>query len=184
MSKTVRRTLAVIAVIASCTAGAIVRGAETDLSTLQQRVDRLEALTQRVEAISAIKRLQHAYGHYSELGLWHDFADLFADTGIGYYTQGALDREGIRQLFLKEVGGGRVGLADGRIYPHISMQPLVTLAPDGQSGKGRWHIMAMLGGFNSNASWAGGVYDNQYVRENGVWKFKEVRFLTQVLRPV
>ena len=136
-------------------------------------------MTERVEAISAIKRLQHAYGHYSELGLWHDFADLFADTGIGHYTQGALDREGIRALFLKEVGGGRLGLADGRIYPHISMQPVVTLAADGQSGKGRWHIMAMLGGYERSASWAGGVYENEYVRENGVWKFKDVRYLPQ-----
>ena len=151
---------------------------------LQKRVDRLEALTERVEALSAIKRLQHAYGHYSELGLWHDFADLFADTGIGHYTQGALDREGIRALFLKEVGGGRLGLADGRIYPHISMQPVVTLAADGQSGKGRWHIMAMLGGYERSASWSGGVYENEYVRENGVWKFKDVRYLPAVLGPI
>jgi hypothetical protein len=151
----------------------------SDVEGLQQRVDRLEVLTERVEAISSIKRLQHAYGHYAELGLWHDFADLFADTGIGHYTQGALDREGIRSLFLKEVGGGRLGLADGRVYPHISMQPVVTLAADGQSGKGRWHIMAMLGGFGGSASWAGGVYENQYVRENGVWKFKDVRYLPQ-----
>jgi hypothetical protein len=52
-------------------------GADAELSTLQQRVDRLEALIGRVEGISAIKRLQHAYGHYSELGLWHDFAETF-----------------------------------------------------------------------------------------------------------
>ena len=182
-----RYTLATLTIVAACTAAATpstslranVRGADPDLSVLQQRVDRLEALTERVEAISAIKRLQHAYGHYSELGLWHDFADLFADTGIGHYTQGALDREGIRALFLKEVGGGRLGLADGRIYPHISMQPVVTLAADGQSGKGRWHIMAMLGGYERSASWAGGVYENEYVRENGVWKFKDVRYLPQ-----
>ena len=92
--------------------------------------------------------------------------------------------KGIRALFLKEVGGGRLGLADGRIYPHISMQPVVTLAADGQSGKGRWHIMAMLGGYERSASWAGGVYENEYVRENGVWKFKDVRYLPQVLGPI
>ena len=185
--QTVRYTLATLTIVAACTAAAIpstslrasVRGADPDLSLLQQRVDRLDALTQRVEAVSAIKRLQHAYGHYSELGLWHDFADLFADTGIGHYTQGALDREGIRALFLKDVGGGQLGLADGRIYPHISMQPVVTLAADGQSGKGRWHIMAMLGGYERSASWAGGVYENEYVRENGIWKFKDVRYLPQ-----
>ncbi|HET9830686.1 MAG TPA: nuclear transport factor 2 family protein, partial [Vicinamibacterales bacterium] len=164
--------------VAVCVA-ASARGAGDDLSGLQRRIDRLEALTERVEALSAIKRLQYAYGHYAELGLWHDFADLFADTGVGHYTTGALDREQIRALFLKEVGGGQLGLADGRIYPHISMQPVVTLAPDGQSAKGRWHIMAMLGGYERSASWAGGVYENQYVRENGVWKFKEVRYIPQ-----
>jgi SnoaL-like protein len=175
----------VLALAAACVASvgpstSLSAGAGTDLSP---RVLRLEALTERVEAISAIKRLQYAYGHYAELGLWHDFADLFADTGIGHYAQGDLDREGIRSLFVKEVGGGRVGLADGRIYPHISMQPVVTLAPDGQSAKGRWHIMAMLGGgygtSSPGASWAGGVYENQYIRENGVWKMKDVRYIQQ-----
>jgi len=59
------------------------------------------------------------------------------------------------------------------------MQPVVTLAPDGQSGRARWHIMAMLGGYERSASWAGGVYENQYIRENGVWKMKEVRYVAQ-----
>ena len=67
---------AVLLVAAGFVTSVSVRSADTDLSTIQNRVDRLEALTGRVEAISAIKRLQHAYGHYSELGLWHDFADL------------------------------------------------------------------------------------------------------------
>jgi hypothetical protein len=165
--------------LVACFATAISGGAAPDLVTLQQRIDRLEALTARVEALSAIKRLQHAYGHYSELGLWHDFADLFADSGIGHYPAGALDREAIRTLFVKEVGGGRLGLADGRIYPHIVMQPVVTLAADGRSARGRWHIMAMLGGYGTNASWAGGIYENQYVLENAVWKLKEVRYLAQ-----
>jgi hypothetical protein len=171
--------LMMLVIVAGFSAAVTAGGAQTAASPLQQRIARLSAVTERVEALSAVKRLQHAYGHYSELGLWHDFADLFADTGIGYYTQGALDREGIRSLFLKEVGGGRLGLAHGRIYPHISMQPLVTLSADGQSANGRWRIMAMLGGYNANASWSGGVYQNQYVRENGVWKFKEVRYLPQ-----
>ena len=41
----------VLTIAAACIAGAIVRGADTDLSVLQQRVDRLEAMTERVEAI-------------------------------------------------------------------------------------------------------------------------------------
>src|SRR5689334_16677123 len=91
-----RPTITALACLVTALAGVTARGADADLSALQPRVDRLAALTERVEAISAIKRLQHAYGHYAELGLWHDFAELFADSGVGYYTQGALDREGIR----------------------------------------------------------------------------------------
>jgi hypothetical protein len=174
-----QRTITVLAIAIGCAAGVSVRGADPAPAQLYERIYRLEWLTEQVEALSAVKRLQHAYGHYSELGLWHDFADLFADSGVGYYTQGALDREGIRSLFLKEVGQGRLGLADGRIYPHISMQPVITLSPDGRSASGRWHIMAMLGGYQRTASWSGGIYDNQYVRENGVWKFKEVRYFPQ-----
>ena len=110
MSRPIPRLSFALTIAAVCAAVTVGRGADSDLSLLQQRVDRLEELTQRVEALSAIKRLQHAYGHYAELGLWHDYAHLFADTGIGHYAQGDLDREGIRSLFLKDVGGGQVGL--------------------------------------------------------------------------
>lgn len=72
---------------------------ETRLALLS-RIDGIGDEIESVEALRAIKRLQWAYGHYSEFGLWHDFADLFADTGVGHYTQGDLDREGIRALFL------------------------------------------------------------------------------------
>ena len=126
-SQTVRCALATLTIAAACTAGAIpstslrasVRGADPDLSLLQQRVDRLDALTQRVEAVSAIKRLQHAYGHYSELGLWHDFADLFADTGIGHYTQGALDREDY--VWRAPSRGGWVRVKTPPVAPEVAM---------------------------------------------------------------
>src|SRR5262245_47981675 len=52
-----------LTVVVVCVAGGTGRAADADLSALQQRVDRLEVVTGRVEAISAIKRLQHAYGH-------------------------------------------------------------------------------------------------------------------------
>src|SRR5215471_10122775 len=151
-----------------------------DLAALERRVDTAAALLERVQAIRAVERLQHAYGHYSEVGLWHDFADLFADTAVGHYTQGDLDREEIRKLFVEQVGQGILGLADGRIYPHIALSPVITLAPDGKSAKARWRIVAMLGGWGRGATWARGVYENAYVKERGVWKVQEVAFYNQV----
>jgi hypothetical protein len=122
---------------------------------------------------------QYAYGHYAELGLWHDFADLFADSGVGHYTTGELDREGIRRLFLEDVGHGKLGLSEGQFYPHLILQPVVTLDPGRKSAKGRFRCLAMLGSYGGTAFWAGGVYENQYILENGIWKINDVHFYSQ-----
>jgi hypothetical protein len=151
-----------------------------DLATFEQRIATAAALTERLKAVRAVKLLQHAYGHYSEVGLWHDFADLFSDTAVGHYTQGDLGKEEIRKLFVEQVGQGIVGLADGRIYPHIALSPVITLAADGKSAQARWRIIAMLGGYGGNASFARGVYENSYVEENGLWKVQEIAFFNQI----
>src|SRR6185295_18851375 len=151
-----------------------------EVTAFAQRIDAAAAQTERLKAVQAVKRLQHAYGHYSEVGLWNDFADLFADKAVGHYTQGDLDKEGIRKLFLEQVGQGILGLADGRIYPHIALSPVITLSPDGKSAKARWRIVAMLGAYGGGASFARGVYENAYVNEGGVWKVQEITFFNQV----
>jgi hypothetical protein len=140
------------------------------LPALATRVERFQAQLQSIESIRAIKRLQSAYGHYVELGLWNDFADLFTEDAITNYQQGARGRAAVRQLFFGQVGQGKLGLSEGRIYPHILFQPVITLAPDGRTAKGRWRILAMLGGYGGSATWYGGVYENEYVLENGAWK--------------
>ncbi|HTY64832.1 MAG TPA: nuclear transport factor 2 family protein, partial [Acidobacteriota bacterium] len=154
-------------------------GGDAQLSTLQSRIARLEADVQGAEAIWAIKRLQYAYGHYAEFGLWHDLADLFAENGVGHYPAGDLGKEEIRKLFLQDVGKGKLGLADGMLYPHIMLQPVVILAPDRKTARGRWRVLAMLGSYGGDAIWAGGIYENEYVLENGAWKIKDLHYYSR-----
>jgi hypothetical protein len=149
------------------------------LVSLQKQITRLEADVQAAEAIRAIKRLQYAYGHYAEFGLWHDLADLFAENGVGHYPAGKLGKEAIRKLFLQEVGKGKLGLAEGMFYPHIMLQPVVTLAPDRKTAKGRFRVLAMLGSYGGAAIWAGGVYENEYILEHSVWKIKELHYYSK-----
>jgi hypothetical protein len=137
---------------------------------IETRVERLQAHIESIESVRAIKRMQYAYGHYVELGLWNDFADLFTDDAVTNYQQGARGKVEIRRLFFDQVGQGKLGLADGRIYPHILFQPVITLSPNGRTAKGRWRILAMLGGYGGSATWYSGVYENEYVLEDGVWK--------------
>jgi hypothetical protein len=144
-------------------------------SALEARAARLQAHVQHIESVRAIKRLQYAYGHYVELGLWNDFADLFTDAATTNYQQGVHGREEVRKLFLEQVGQGKLGLAEGRIYPHILFQPVVHLSPGGRAAKGRWRILAMLGGFGGSATWYSGVYENEYVLDNGAWKISVLR---------
>src|SRR5262249_34884193 len=108
------------------------------LASIQGRVQELQARLDGIESIRAIKRVQSAYGHYVELGLWNDFADLFTDDAITNYQQGVRGRAEVRKLFFDQVGQGKLGLAEGRIYPHILFQPVINLGPDGKTAKGRW----------------------------------------------
>lgn len=147
------------------------------LEALQKRIVRAEYGAEATEAVRAVKRLQNAYGHYAEVGLWNDLADLFAENAVGYYPAGRLEgKPRLRKLFFEEIGLGKLGLDDGRIYPHIVLQPVVTVASDLKSAKGRWRLLSMLGRFGGNATWASGVYENEFVRENGVWKISELRY--------
>jgi hypothetical protein len=149
------------------------------LSALQQRIASLEIDTEHAEAIRAVKRLQRAYGHYAEFGLWHDVADLFSEEGIGIRPSGDSGKEGIGKKFLREIGGGKLGLPAGMLYPHTMLQPVVTLDPDGKSAKGRWRVFAMLGVYGESAIWTGGIYENEYGLENGIWKIKNSHYYPQ-----
>jgi hypothetical protein len=146
---------------------------------LQPRVERLDETVRRAEAVRAVKRLQYAYGQYAEFGMWNDLADLFSDRGLDHFPSGSLGKEGIRKSFFESMGKGKLGLPEGALYPHFIMEPVVTLAPDGKSAKGRWRALIVVGAYGSAAIWAGGIYENEYVLENGVWKIEDFHYYPQ-----
>src|SRR5262245_49191915 len=150
------------------------------LAAIRVRLAQLENNLHKVRAIRDVKRLQYSYAHYSELGLWFDLGDLFATNGVAHYAQGDFrGPESLRKFYLQELGRGQLGLAEGRIYPHIMIQPVVSVAADGRTARGRWHVIAMLGSYGGSASWAGVVYENRYVFEDAVWKISELSYNSQ-----
>src|SRR5262249_42253503 len=174
--------LILIAAAACCIAIRVVAQTTTGdgLAAIRVRMSQLENRLHRAQAIRDIKRVQYSYAHYAELGLWLDLGDLFAANGVAHYAQGDFrGPESLRKFYLQELGRGQLGLADGRIYPHIMIQPVVTIAGDGATAKGRWHVIAMLGGYGGTAFWAGVVYENRYVFEDGVWKISDLSYNAQ-----
>src|SRR6185295_18494394 len=139
----------------------------------QPALDRLEIAVTRAEDLRAIKKLQRAYGYYADRGLWEDLADLFADDAAANYPSGGFDgNASIRAMFAQNLGQGKPGLAEGRIYNHTILQPVVDLAPDGATATGRWRVLGMLGRFGGSATWADSLYRFDYAKRNGQWKIQ------------
>ena len=63
------------------------------------------------------------------------------------------------------------------------MQPLITVAPDGQRAWVRSRALSELGTFGAVGVWGDGVYENEFVKENGVWKFKHDHVFTTFFAP-
>jgi hypothetical protein len=135
------------------------------------RLARLEQQVVHGEDVSAIRKLNRAYGYYVDAGLWDDVADLFTDDAVVNYPTGTfVGRDSIRANLVQNLGGGRLGLGDGRLYIHTILQPVVHIDPGGTTARGRWRTLAMLGRYGASASWAEAGYEMGYVKQDGVWK--------------
>jgi hypothetical protein len=154
-------------------------GATQELSL---RVAQMEQRVQRIQDINAIKRLQGAYGYYHDEGQWDDVADLFADNAtIEIGNDGVFrGRERIREYF-RTLGNGRNGLAPGQLSEHLQVMPVVTLAADGNRANGTWRAVILEGQLGKDAWWSEGPYENEYVKQNGVWKIAKLHWF-QTLR--
>jgi hypothetical protein len=156
----------------------------TRVAALREKIATLEQRKTRIEDANAIERLQAAYGYYVDKGLWDEVADLFADDGTieialdGVYAGKARVRE-----YLYALGGGRSGLPDGQLDEHLQVMPVITLAPDGQTAKARWRGILLEGTLGGDAYWGEGPYENEYVKDNGVWKIKTLHWYQALLVP-
>lgn len=146
------------------------------LAALSQRLDALEAEIVAAEDVSAIKRLTRTYSYYLDRGLWADLTELMTEDARGSYPAGVfIGKDSLAPHFLLNNGRGYIGFEAGRLGNHIALQPIVTLNGDG-TANGRWRVLAQLGQYGQSANWAGGVYENQYRKEDGVWKISGLRY--------
>jgi hypothetical protein len=55
----------------------------------------------------------------------------------------------------------------------MQYQPVIHLAADGQSAKMRSRAFSIMGSYGQYSMWMGGIYENEYVEEDGIWKLKK-----------
>jgi len=156
------------------------------IAALRARLASVETRTTRIADIDAIENLQGSYGFYTDKMLWDEVLDLFADDATleigpsGVYV----GRDSIRR-YLYSLSGGKQGPLEGVLNEHFQLQPIVTVAPGGQSAKARWRAFLMTGvyGSGSGGNWGEGTYENEYVKQGGVWKISKLHWYTTFIAP-
>ena len=149
----------------------VVAGQATPGMSAAARVERLALNVERAESVRAVKRLQETYAQYSQFGLWNEMAALFSDNAsLSYGRDAGQGRQAIQNYFVTQFGEGTQGLKPGGLHTQLVMRPVVNVSADGQTAKGRWWQFSMTGQHGVKAEWAAGIFENEYVRERGVWK--------------
>lgn len=136
---------------------------EKDLAALGPRIERLDDLHE-------VEIVQHSYGYYVDKAQWKSLRDLFADDatleigGKGVFLGKARVHE------YMSVGMGAPGPRDGLLIDHQQFQCLPTIMEDGVTARARCIAFVM-----SSGGWGHNYYEDVFVKEGGVWKFKTLR---------
>jgi hypothetical protein len=165
--------------------------AEEQIQILTEKVNLLEHKLESImeerlglqEDIHAIEKLQYCYGYYIDMLLYDEMTELFASNGAIEIGQRGryIGKENVRRFLFEVLGTGEAGLHPNQIINHTQHQGIISVDPDRRTAKGRFRAIiqasgaAPVNGEESNTQqgalmWSDGVYENQYVREDGVWK--------------
>jgi hypothetical protein len=178
-----RRLLAGTAALVGVAAGSSASLAVAADRSPGTRIAVLQAQVERAEAVRAVKRLQHAYAHYCQFGMWLQAAGLFARAGVISSDEADFKGQDLVSRIRESFGATGDGLRAGQFNSCLVMAPVVNLSADGMSAKGRWHELLMLGQFGVQAEWASGIFENDYLLEDGVWKISAQRYYARFRGP-
>jgi outer membrane murein-binding lipoprotein Lpp len=144
-----------------------------ELDALKIQVAQLAHQAQDAQDYIAIANLQRAYGYYVDKCMWDETADLFSKNGT---LEIGLRGVWIGQDRVRQYLHTLPDLKYGTLFNHMQLQPVIDIAPDGGTAKGRWRAFEQFGLLHKSAQWAEGTYENEYVKEDGVWKISKLHY--------
>jgi len=167
------------------------RTAKADTPDVQHRLDQMAQRIARLEDVHAVRTLHFKYGYYIDMCLYDEACELFAEDGEVRFLNGIYrGRAGARRLycdwFRNLFTHGHNGPVHGFLLDHLQLQDIVDVAADGRSARGRFRALLMAGQHSSKKErignnfpaqcWEGGIYENRYVKEGGVWKIQLLNY--------
>lgn len=157
---------------------------DTEAGKLQALAERI----QRLEDIKQIERLQRLYGYYLDNHMKQEVIDLFSENteSIEVSDHGVfLGKQGVKNLFNGMFGGGgppppgarpRVAGGPGTVMQY---QGVVDIDPGGKTARGRWQAIELSGRPVTGIPtpmWGLGIYENEYIKEDGKWFFRKLHY--------
>jgi hypothetical protein len=161
-----------------------------DLQALTRTVESLMRKVDQLESVNAVRSLQYKYGYYMDKGFYNETVELFSDTAELRFLNGIYrGKAGAKRLycdwFRDLFAGGHNGPTYGFLLDHLLLQAIIDIGADGNTAKGRFRCF-MQGGYHESRTeripgfpdqcWEGGIYENQYVREDGIWKISLLNY--------
>jgi len=153
---------------------------EQKLLETEKRLLEAERKIQINSDIEAVKKVQSRYINALARVNWDEIIDCFADDSsidveFGGFIRG---KENIARFFremLSTIHDGKEGI--------FEVHPVVTV--DGDTAKGNWLMYIMYADPRTWASryWLQAVYDSEFVRVNGEWKFKHLQWRPRLEPP-
>ncbi|MGD9240685.1 MAG: nuclear transport factor 2 family protein [Desulfobacterales bacterium] len=147
-----------------------------DAKEMETRIEVLEKQVQTLQDLEEIRTLQRAYGYYLEHWMADEITDLFSDGPDVSLTLAAgtyLGKDGVKKYFTTTKPNNEF------LHQVMQLAGIVKVDPDGKTAKGRWSGFGAVAVPHENGVreiFMGGIYGGEYVKEDGVWKFKKLRF--------
>ena len=154
-----------------------------DAQEMEARIKTLESQVRNLKDIEEIQRLQKSYGYYLEHWMNEEIMDLFSDSPDLVFNGAVGGKQELRKFFksLKD-------LSRNPEFLHQAMQlsGIVDVNPDGETAEGRWYgfgAVALPAGKGVRALSLNGIYTCEYIKEDGKWKIKKLKFHPIILAP-
>ncbi|AKH44205.1 hypothetical protein WYH_03186 [Croceibacterium atlanticum] len=137
--------------------------------TAEERLDDLDARITRLEDLNQIERVQRTYGYFVDKGQWTRLSELFAEDATLEIGGKGIFIGKDRVLEYMQTAFGPDGAKPGLLVNHMQFQPIPDVSPDGKTGwiRSRAYVM-------SNGGWGLPLYEDQFVKEDGVWKISRL----------
>ncbi len=140
-------------------------------------LEELEKRIQAIEDLEEIKKLHQKYIDLMDNLRYPEVLDLFIeDATVEIRNSGVLKgKEGLTDVYINKLGK-RTSRSEG----HFVIEPDITI--NGDTARGTWLVYMLFS--KPDIQWVQGRNEAEYVRVNGKWKIKSMKFTrTNASRP-